>query len=74
MQVNQLEEMAMLNEETVYWQAGFSAGQASKNHDAGTARHQREWFSRARMLEKDADRAVADEAYKRGYSEGAQRY
>jgi hypothetical protein len=61
----------VLNDETVYWQAGFTAGKASRNHDAGLARMQRDWFTRAKAIEKDGDKAVAEQAYKRGYEEAA---
>jgi len=61
----------MMNDETVYWQVGFSAGKAMRRHDAGLARMQRDWFTRAKALESGNDKRVAEEAYKRGYEEAA---
>jgi hypothetical protein len=63
--------MNMLNDETVYWKAGFKAGRASKNGDASTVKFQHAWFVKALALENIEGIRIADAAYKRGYSEAA---
>ena len=59
----------MMNSTEVYWQAGFKAGQATRNGDASLARMQREWFSRAKRLESIPDAVTAQEMYNAGYAE-----
>jgi len=61
----------MLNDETVYWQAGFAAGKAAREGDAGRVRSQREWLNKAKAVESKADSATAEAVYKRGYAEAA---
>ena len=61
----------MINDETIYWQAGFKAGTAARKHDAGMVNLQKSWFIRAKSVEKGADKQVAEKAYNRGYAEAA---
>lgn len=59
----------MLNTEHAYFEAGYKCARARLNRDEGTAKHWREWFTRAAGLEKPEDRAYAQTLFTSGYTE-----
>lgn len=52
-----------------YEDAGRGAAIARNQNDEGRYQHYRGWWAKARAYETDADRALADEAYDRGWKE-----
>ncbi len=57
----------MLNPIEVYEDCGRRAAEARNRGDEGSYRHHRAWWAKARALENDSDRKLADTAYDAGW-------
>lgn len=60
----------MLNDISLYIQAGKEARRARKQHDEARANHWKKWFTTAKYMEKPEDRIAAEKAFNDGYEEG----
>lgn len=59
----------MLNPIKVYRDAGKAAAHARNQRDEARASHFATWHRKAKALESDANRIIADNAYREGYTE-----
>lgn len=58
----------MLNSPEAYFEAGSQTATARLQKDEARARFHRDWFSRARALEKVDDRKIAQRHFDDGYA------
>ena len=57
----------MLNSLEAYAESGRKTAQARNKRDEDGALFEKDWFTRARRLEKEEDRAAIDLAYNEAY-------
>lgn len=68
-QARQAQADGLVNTEHAYHEAGYKAGKAMRQGDAGMYDFQKRWFNRALDLEKHEHQAQARELWARGYCE-----
>ena len=57
----------MLNSIETYFEAGQMTARARNERDEGRVSFHKSWFSRAKSLENEADKAAATAAFDKGY-------
>jgi hypothetical protein len=60
---------SMINTESAYIEAGYKCARARLQNDEARAAHWRQWFARARDIEKPENRAEARRLFDQGYAE-----
>ena len=59
----------MINQLSTYYNAGYAAGDAQSKKDQGSVSFHTNWFNKAKRLETNEDRIIAEQEFTRGYKE-----